>query len=354
MKPKIVILVKNLTVGGAEKQSVLLAKALSDSYDIRYVIFNGKYKEPKYMKLLGESPLVKVEGFEGNVVSRYFAFCSYLKKEQISIIFSYLTAANFFAITAAKYAGVKRVYTGIRNAFLPKGKAFIDKFICNNLAEKAVLNCFSGVDYFSGVGFKRDKMVVIPNCFEDITPYERKSTKKDIVSIITVGRFVEQKDYFTALNAISKLSKICSNIKYSIVGYGALEQDIRAKVSELELENVVDFYIDPNNISELLLASDIYLSTSVFEGTSNSIMEAMNANLPIVATNVGDNYKLVLEDKSGYLVGVKAVDEMVVHLKELVLNKEIREHKGFESKLHLEENYSVEKFKTSYQYLIDG
>lgn len=53
----------------------------------------------------------------------------------------------------------------------------------------------------------------------------------------------------------------------------------------------------------MLDKADIYLSTSLFEGTSNSIMEAMNADLPIVATNVGDNGLLVKNEINGFLCG---------------------------------------------------
>lgn len=350
----IVIVVKNLTSGGAEKQSVLLAKALAGDYIVYYVILNDKYQEPKYLKLLSESPEIRVVAFSGSLYSRFAKFCKYLKIHKIEFVFSYLTAANFYAIAASRLTGVKRVYTGIRNAYLPPKKLIVDRFLCNHLASKAILNCYSGEKYFREKDFLVDKMIVIPNCFENIRAPKNSKNKNERLTIISVGRFVEQKDYFTALRAIDVVRKKYSDILFKIVGYGEMEKEIRAKVVELNLSNNVEIYIDPKNIAELLEGADIYLSTSVFEGTSNSIMEAMNADLPIVATNVGDNYQLILDKKSGFLVSVGNFDEIADRLVYLLESEVERNVMGSKSKEHLIENYSVDKFRIRYKGLIDG
>src|SRR5690606_25120190 len=107
----IAIVIKNLTSGGAEKQSVLLAKALSDCYEIHYVILNAKYQEPKYISLIEETKTIRLVAFKGSLVCRFFQFIKYLKTNKIEAIFSYLTAANFFAAAGAKIAQVRYVYT---------------------------------------------------------------------------------------------------------------------------------------------------------------------------------------------------------------------------------------------------
>ena len=354
MNKVLCILVKNLTSGGAEKQSILLAKALSGLHQVHYVVLNAKYQEPKYLQLLKESPNIHYMAFEGNFISRFWQFCVYLKKNRVEYIFSYLTAANFFAIVASTIAGVKNVFTGIRNAYLPPVKMFIDRFLCNIFASKAVLNCYSGEKYFRDKGFKRSKIVVIPNCFENISNYQHKQKEDELIRIISVGRFVEQKDYFTALNVIKHLSYTFSNIRYQIIGYGELEVIIREKVVELKLDNVVEIFINPKNISGLLSRADIYLSTSTFEGTSNSIMEAMNSDLPIVATNVGDNDQLIIDNKNGYLCTVKDTVDIANKLILLIENQQKRIEMGKASKQHLLDNFSMEKFTKSYVQLIES
>lgn len=342
----IAIFVKNLTSGGAEKQSVLLAKALSGYYQIHYIIFNGNKIHPKYMDLLKEDPRIQIQSFIGGHLSRYNEFVTYLQKNNIRVIFSYLTAANFYACMAGRKVNAK-VFTGLRNAQLPLLKCWADKLLTNSFAEKAISNSYSGKENFIAKGFKSEKIIVIPNCFEHIKDYTQKK-RKDKVHIITVGRFVPQKDYETAIHAIAELKKTYDNIVFDIVGYGNMETQVRKWIRQYVIDDITTIYINPNNIAELLDQADIYISTSLFEGTSNSIMEAMNADLPIVATNVGDNGKLVQNQKNGFVTNKKDWKDIASKLAILIDNEELSLNMGKQSKLFLSTNYSIEKFRELY------
>ena len=65
---KIAIVLKNLTRGGAEKQSILLARALADEYKIHYVILNGHKVNENYLALLHSDNLIVVHSFSGNLI----------------------------------------------------------------------------------------------------------------------------------------------------------------------------------------------------------------------------------------------------------------------------------------------
>lgn len=342
----IAIFVKNLTSGGAEKQSVLLAKALSGYYQIHYIIFNGSKIHQKYMDLLKEDPRIQIQSFIGGHLSRYNEFVTYLQKNNIRVIFSYLTAANFYACMAGRKVNAK-VFTGLRNAQLPLLKCWADKLLTNSFAEKAISNSYSGKENFITKGFKSEKIIVIPNCFEHIKDYTQKK-RKDKVHIITVGRFVPQKDYETAIHAIAELKKTYDNIVFDIVGYGNMETQVRKWIRQYVIDDITTIYINPNNIAELLDQADIYISTSLFEGTSNSIMEAMNADLPIVATNVGDNGKLVQNQKNGFVTNKKDWKDIASKLAILIDNEKLSLNMGKQSKLFLSNKYSVEQFRKSY------
>lgn len=348
----IAIFVKNLTSGGAEKQSVLLAKALSGYYQIHYIIFNGNKIHPKYMDLLKEDPRIQIQSFIGGHLSRYNEFVTYLQKNNIRVIFSYLTAANFYACMAGRKVNAK-VFTGLRNAQLPLLKCWADKLLTNSFAEKAISNSYSGKENFITKGFKSEKIIVIPNCFEHIKDYTQKK-RKDKVHIITVGRFVPQKDYETAIHAIAELKKTYDNIVFDIVGYGNMETQVRKWIRQYVIDDITTIYINPNNIAELLDQADIYISTSLFEGTSNSIMEAMNADLPIVATNVGDNGKLVQNQKNGFVTNKKDWKDIASKLAILIDNEELSLNMGKQSKLFLSNNYSVEQFRKSYLSILSS
>ena len=347
MNKSIAIFVKNFTSGGAEKQAVLLAKALAGDYEVHFIILNGDKLHQKYLDLLREDKRVNVAMFRGGHLSRFSQFVKYLKVNHISAVFSYLTAANAYACMAS-FRHKMKVYTGLRNAELPPLKLLADRVMANRMATKAIANCYSGKKNFSAHGFKNDKIVVIPNCFENIQPYQEKA-HKEVKHIITVGRFVAQKDYETAIRTIAEVKKKYEKIHFDLVGYGELEARIRGWVKQYGIEDVTTIYINPHNIPELLHGADIYLSTSLFEGTSNSIMEGMNANLPVACTNVGDNGYLVEDGKNGFLTAIGDYKGLADRILDLLNDEHLCESMGKRSKEHLQNDYSVEIFRKRYK-----
>lgn len=347
---KIAIFVKNLSSGGAEKQSVLLAKALSTEYQVSYIIFNGEKTHQKYISLLKEEQAIYIKTLKGNRIQRYKALIDYIKENKIEIIFSYLTAANAYACLVNLQVKAK-IYSGLRNSELPYAKCLADKFLTNRIAHKSIANCYSGKQNFVKKGFNPNKIVVIPNCFENIEPYFERNEIRP-TRIITVGRFVAQKDFETAIKSIALLKKNGLEINFDIIGYGELENRIRAWIKKYDIEDITNIFINPNNISDLLKQADIYLSTSLFEGTSNSIMEGMNANLPIVATDVGDNSHLVHEGKNGFLCAIKDYKTISNCLTSLISNHILRKEMGKQSKYILQENYSMDIFRKRYLELL--
>lgn len=347
----IAIFVKNLSSGGAEKQSVLLAKSLAGHFKVYYIIFNGSKVHEKYIRMLQEDYRICIATFRGSHYKRFKQFVNYLKDKKISIIFSYLTAANTYACFASFFCKLK-VVTGLRNAKLPILKLLADRLMTNHIAYCTVANSYSGKNYFVSKGFKSKKVIVIPNCFENIKPYKNK-IMNPIPHIITVGRFVVQKDYETAIKAVSKVKETGKTFRFDIVGYGEKEHDIRDWIRQYDIENITSIYINPGNIAELLDKADIYLSTSLFEGTSNSIMEALNADLPVVCTNVGDNNCLVEDKETGFLSKVKDFEGIAENINILLDNCHLRRRMGYKAKKRLENNYSVERFRSSYTNLIE-
>lgn len=348
----ILIIVNSLTSGGAEKQSVLLAKALTEDFNVHYAIFSGNNIHQKYLDLLKENPKVMIQIYTGGFQKKMSSLVSYIQKHKIKAIASYLTRANMFACIAGSKTHAK-VFTGLRNSELPILKLWSDKLFCNWWSTLAISNSFSGKKNFAAKGFKDDKIVVIPNCFENIAPYTPKASCDGKVHIITVGRFVAQKDYETAIKAISIAAKECKNLVFDLIGYGELESQIRAWVKEYGIEDRTTIYLNPNNIPELLSKADIYISSSTFEGTSNSIMEAMNADLPIVATDAGDNACLVHHGENGFITPLRDVDGLAKHIMSLANDETMRIRMGEMSKKYLMNGYSVEKFREQYVELFN-
>lgn len=350
----ITIFVSTLGAGGAEKQAALLAQVLSKHYNVHFVALYGDSEKSDLVLSILTNAKVNVYPLVGSQKSKFKEYAKILRENKVYCAFNYLTKCDFWGAIIEKLCGVKQIYNGIRNSKLNAYKDILEWISHNFIATGTIFNSYSGEAAFLKKGFKKNKCITIPNGFPNISEPIKK-TNSEKLHIITVARFHPQKDYETAIKAISLLKKEdCKDFVFDLCGYGVLEEQIREWVKLYDVEDVVNFHVHPNNISELLQKADIYLSTSLFEGTSNSIMEAMNWCLPIVATNVGDNYMLVEEGKNGYLVEINDADALAARMRILIDDPLLRFSMGIKSNEHLQRNYSMEMFEERYLQLIQG
>ncbi len=123
---------------------------------------------------------------------------------------------------------------------------------------------------------------------------------EDIV-LICVGRLEKIKGHDILLKAFGLL-KPRKHVKMLIVGDGPCRQEIDQQIIENGLLQNVRMLGQRNDIPELLNLSDCFVLSSRSEGLSCSIIEAMAAGLPVIATDVGGNSELVVNGENGYLV----------------------------------------------------
>jgi len=346
---KIAIFVNTLMKGGSEKQSVLLYNILYKSYDTIFIVYHNKIDNQSII-LFDDYPYSKIIFLQGNDFNKIISLYKLLKKYQITHLINYLTKPNAIGSIIGFFAKVKYRYNSVRSSKLPTWKLLIEKNISNKFSTETIVNSYCGFEYLKKNKFKNIR--IIQNCFPELkTPEFHRDFKQ--VKVITVGRFVPVKDYLTAIKAIKELTIQGFNIQFLIVGYGQLESYINSEIDKNGITTITQIIINPNNISELLQSSNIYLSTSLIEGTSNSIMEAMNASLPIIATNVGDNNRLVINNKNGFLHEVKDYINISKSMKYLIENPKVQVNFGIESNRILKENYSLSAYKSNYLKIIE-
>lgn len=338
------IFTNTLCSGGAEKQALLLFKVLNEKFNVWLVVYYGHQTEEKYLESLRNSD-VKVILLKGNHLMRCLAFFRFLRNNKIDFIFSYLLTTNLLNGIIGNLAGVKYRIGGIRSSKLDNNKIFIQRSLQNHINYKTIYNNFRGYNIYSGKGFDSKKAVVIPNCFELRTELTVRK-QKNFITVLSVGRFHKAKDYETAIKAVSKIKY--KNFKYQIIGYGSLEKDIRNWIIEYSAQDCIELIINPDNINEYYRKADIYLQTSIFEGLSNTVLEAMSFYLPLVLTDVGDNDRLVVNSENGYLCDIGDIEQICQKLELLVNDYDKRIEFGLNSYQILKENYSFEKFQNNY------
>jgi glycosyltransferase involved in cell wall biosynthesis len=353
-KPVICLLIRDLTAGGAQKQSVLLANSLANDYLVTLMVQHKISLNSSLYEIINHSK-VNLVFLKGNFLTRLMLCIRYLKVNDVNIVFTYLTSDNMLASVARLFNVKAFIIGGIRNCRIPSGKFFLLLILHWFFHKRTIFNNYSGYNKFVQKGFNIKKCHVIHNTIGKINQKIIRPEKKPI-KIISVGRFVHQKDYPTALKAIKLLEEQINptsiEFRFIIIGYGKLESRIRKLIRQYKLENKVQLVIQPDNLNDYYINSDIYLCTSIFEGLSNTIMEAMNYSLPVVATHVGDNKELVIHKKTGFLSLPKQPSYIAHYLNMLLKDSDMRLRFGSAGNNLLIKNFSNELFLARYDAFI--
>lgn len=126
-------------------------------------------------------------------------------------------------------------------------------------------------------------------------------SEKDFI-LIFVGELNYNKHQDLLINAVSLLKNKIPNLKLLLVGKGILLDRYKSLVQELDLDEQIEFLGFRNDVPNLMMISDIAVSSSRREGLPVNIMEAMATGLPIVANNCRGNHDLVIDGVNGYTI----------------------------------------------------
>jgi glycosyltransferase involved in cell wall biosynthesis len=161
----------------------------------------------------------------------------------------------------------------------------------------------------------------------------------DVVNLVMVGRFVPQKDHITALRALVGLPE---NVVLLFAGDGPTIQHAQAVASRLGLEHRVKFLGSCSNVSSILAASHICILASHYEGLPATILEAIRAGLPVVASDVGGVRDCVIHGQTGFLVPPRDPGALRAALSTLVAQPALRASMGAAGRRLFESRFTVD------------
>ncbi len=202
----------------------------------------------------------------------------------------------------------------------------------------------------------KEKQVVIHNGMPEIYLNEPAYSFCSMqgIRLISVARFSEQKDHKTLFLALSKLSNKCWTLK--LIGKGPLLEDYKNLARELNIADRIEFLGERNDVAEHLSSSDIFLLISNWEGFPRSILEAMRAGLPVIASDVGGSAESVSDNETGYLIPRGDVDVLTQKLEVLFANEDIRIRMGKAGRASFVANFTFDamynKTKALYQSVL--
>ena len=146
-----------------------------------------------------------------------------------------------------------------------------------------------------------------------------------------VARLSEEKGHQYLLEAFKKVQQQHESARLLIIGSGPLEQEIKAKCTELELDDVVIFTGVQRNIAEHLSILDVFTLSSTRESFPLAAREAMAAGKAVIAPRIGGCPEVVDEGKTGYLFEAGNSDDLADKML-AISEKKIAEQFGLASR----------------------
>jgi glycosyltransferase involved in cell wall biosynthesis len=138
-----------------------------------------------------------------------------------------------------------------------------------------------------------------------------------------------------------------------MVGDGALREPARSILESAGLADAAWLPGEREDVPDLLRAMDVFVLPSLAEGISNTILEAMASGLPIVATDVGGNYELVDQDKTGFLVPRNDPAALADAIRVYVDDPDLRRRHGAAARKRSEDEFSIDTMVQRYQDIYD-
>lgn len=307
-----------------------------------------------------------------NDIKAFFALKKIIKKGKYDIVHCHSAKAGFLGRLAAKQAGVKKIFYTVHSwgfynqdeyglmrktfIFLEKlSGAFTTRIICvaNRVLSDGIRQKIAKLKKFvliqNGIDFnvenKRDEIRAIYG----IKP-------KDIV-VAMVARLAYPKDPLLFLQVAKEVLRLCSgqaqDVKFILLGAGPLQEKCHNFVKSNGLENKVLLLgeKDPIEAREMFFSFDIFVLLSHFEGMPITILEAMFAGLPVVASNVGGISELIDDAPGGFLVRNNYFSEIKEKIEYLIKNPQSRTQMGDYNLAKAQTNFTLQKMVFEYEKL---
>lgn len=355
---RILHLVLNLKVGGLERVVLNLVEGLDTGrYQSIVVCLDelGSFGEAAQAQGRDVRLIRKRPGIDWAMISTIRRL---VRTKKIDVIHTHGRGPHFYGALAGWLAGVPVVHSKHGRDYPDQPKEVLFNRFCAALTRVIVAVSKDVEDVLRNVEkVSASKIRVITNGIslapaQGINRADLGLSADDFV-IGTVARLSSEKDHQTMILAVKKLAEKHSNVKLVLVGDGPCRQELEKLARELLFSEKVLFLGFRSDVRDVLKVFDVFLLTSITEGTCLALLEAMAQKIPCVATRVGGNPE-VLANHSGVLVPAKDPEAIAAETAKVVENQPLRAEIAANGFNRIKERYSVEAMVAAYAGIYDS
>jgi sugar transferase (PEP-CTERM/EpsH1 system associated) len=368
MKIKVLHVVLSMETGGLENGIVnLVNHADSDKFYVDVLCLRAKGELAD--RIVNPDSQVLFDGNEDHslltAIKKIFNAC---KSGQYHIVHSHGFTTMLASFIAGKLAGGPCIVNGEHGTLYHSSTKhrLIQKYLFRKMdinltvseeLKREILEQFNlKYDNFRPIINGVDTNKFITDSVSNILLRNQLGLSPDDIVIGSVGRLVEVKNYKSLVSAFSKLSVCHSNVHLVLAGDGSERSNIEEQILINGLSSKVHLLGRRDDIPQIMNLLDIFVLPSFSEGLSNTLLEAMSCGTPVVASDVGGNKEIIIENITGFLYQSDNVDDLYSILDSLSSKTDRVRRLSKQSREHILANYSlsgmVDQYETVYTELL--
>ncbi len=303
--------------------------------------------------------------FLRNVKMLDFAFIAdmvrFLKLQDIDILHSHEFFMNLYGAIVAKVAGIPHVAT-IHGQVEYAARKLRRRLACRAVSRSGCMVSVSGqvLNRFNReVGVSKRRIRTVYNGIEvdrfQAPPESALRSELQIPSGVPVvgmvGNLYPVKGYPYFIRAMEQVKSRFPEARFLVCGRGKLQAQLEDMAKRCGLKDSLKFLGFRPDVPLLLQLMDIFVLSSLAEGLSLSILEAMAAGKPVVVTDVGGNREIVINGETGFVVPPEDPSAIAEKVCLLLQNKEQADRMGERGLWRVKTLFSRDTMVTNYQQL---
>ena len=385
---RILIFLPCLTLGGAERQGLIVARYLKErGHDVEVwgfpvaagsatLITELRRHDLRHLELASRPYLdwqFSKDGLSFAFFIGYYRwskhlqrFASIMPQRIFDAIIPFTFWPSLIACLMREKLGADKCYWNHRGGYDDAG-VLHNTFLANQVLKHGpqfLANSRAGARFLQDkFGLSSAQITVIPNAYvtdgegskSGSVPKDSRSTE---LSLIQVANFFPEKDYDTLLGALQMLNEQGTLCRLHFCG-GFLSDSNRSKffarVRELGIQHLVVHHgtMTRRDVFRLLLDSDIGLLSSKSEGQPNSVMEYMYIGLPVIATKIPGIQEIVGEENEKWLFQVGDAKGLAGLIRSLKENPALRAELGQRNRQRIIEHFGPEQVLPRWAELVE-
>lgn len=353
MNKRISCIISSLGNGGAERVLSLLANALqSKGYEIIiYTLRGDKEYYPINNNIVHININTRFKNKYLKAIERFFRLRKSVKNDGSQVVIAF---ERFYGISASLFCK-KAVIGSERNDPYSNMKLHSFQKYWRDWLYKRVNYVVFQTEYAKNYFSEKIQAhsCVIPNPISNNIPEPFQGERKKV--IVAACRLEKQKNITMMLESFNNVYKKYPEYKLVIYGEGQLRSELELFLSTLDCRENVSMPGFVSDLCDKIKDASIYVSSSDFEGISNSMLEALALGIPTVCTDcpAGGAALAIENGKNGILVPVNDKNAFTAAIIKIIEDHEFAEKISKES-ISIRERFSVDKIIDSWEKVIKG